>query len=222
MRFIKLSLICLLFLALGPQLAFAKPSGIPTDGTIMFDVLRNGKPFGTHTLTFTKDGSAVKIDIAINLAVAAGPIQLYSYSHNNTERWVGNQLVSISAETNDDGKLYAVNGTQGDGRMNIQSSSSNFAVKGPLVSSSYWNKAMLDAPSILNTQKGRLDPISVEKKGIETKIVGDQPRQAQRYRVNMKDETTVDVWYDTLTNQWVGLDFSIRGSRVTYKRTDPI
>jgi len=75
------------------------PDYTPRDGErIVFEVYREGSEFGTHELEFSRgeDGDLL-VDIRIRLRAGFGPITVFRYEHESTERWRGDRLVGLSA-----------------------------------------------------------------------------------------------------------------------------
>jgi len=200
-----------LFILTSP-LAFA---GIPDGGEIKFQVLRNGNPFGVHTLNFSETAEGyTQVDIAIKMTVSAGPINFFRYEHDNKEIWDGDRLIALSAATNDNGDDYFVNANWNGDQFEIQGSAQNRLLDEPLFSTSYWHPSFLQQTDLLNTQKGNIDQIEVTAQADD--MVNGRP--ATKYILRVNDERDISVWFDKETDQWVGLNFSIRGQNITYNR----
>lgn len=194
---------------------------VPKDGLIEFQILRNGDAFGTHTLSFSKDGLDRIVDINIAMAATIGPITLFRYTHENREIWRGDTPISLVSKTNDDGDDYSVDVQWLDSNVVASVNNAKFEAPGPLLPTSYWNPIFLKTKSdLLNTQKGRIEPMIIEKVGIDDINVGGEMRKADHYKI--KATLNLDIWYDQETQEWVGLKFKVRGSDLEYKRLDPI
>lgn len=192
-----------LLLIVAPQEGHAG-QGIPADNKIEFEILRGGKPFGTHTVSFDKKGEVINADIKISMRYKALGVVLFRYDHSNKEQWRGNRLLSVNSVTDDDGRDYAVNKDK---------------LKG-VYSSSYWNKKTISGTKILNTQYGTMDDIKVSKLPARNVTVNGKTVKADVYKV----DTTVPiiVMYEQKTKQWVGLEFTARGATVEYRRKDSL
>ena len=79
-------------------------AAVPTSGRLAFRAFRNDSPLGTHVVTFATSGPTLTVTTAIDYQVKLGPITLFRYSLRSTETWRDNTLLSVRAETNDDGK----------------------------------------------------------------------------------------------------------------------
>ncbi len=209
----KIILTLLLLLTSVP--AWAKPQNIE------FEILRGGKPFGTHKIQFSQgknDTLVAKIDINMNYSL--GPVTLFTYSHSNKEVWKGNRLVSVNSTTNDDGDKFLVEATWDRERLEVRTKDKLYDAQASVLSTSYWNKKMLDSKKLLNTQYGTIEDISVRSDGMGTMMVAGEKRNVRKYLVNAS--VPVTVYYDAKTNEWVGLEFTARGSPVTYRRLNPV
>ena len=60
-----------------------------TDGAVIdFTVLRKGKPFGTHKLSFDRDeGGELTVTTDVDLQVKFGPITAFKYRLDSVENW---------------------------------------------------------------------------------------------------------------------------------------
>jgi len=210
----------LILLMVLPILAF---TSIPQDNEIQFQILRNGNPFGDHTIKFSKTADdKTKVDIHINMSVTAGPISFFEYNHNNTEIWDGNRLVSLSSETNDDGDQYFVNAKWKDSILDIQSSSKNQKLLSPIFSTSYWNFNTVNQSRLLNSQKGTLDTIEIIGKIQDNIKINKINYLTNRYTLRINGDREIKIWYDITTKEWMGLDFTIQGQHISYKRRNPL
>jgi len=216
MRFI---LPVLILLIAGPAMA-ADP--IPADKEIRFKILRDGGDFGTHNLKFSQNGDGNTIvDIAINMSAGLGPFTFFEYEHKNQEVWDGDQILSLNSKTNDNGEAYFVKADWLEDAVKVNYQDGRYeAPADTTYSTSYWHPVMLKAGQLVNSQKGRLEEISVEAKGTETVNIKGQRRTAYKYVIQAN--VPITIWYDQKTGQWIGLDFEIRGNRLTYQRLNPI
>lgn len=210
----------MLFLIVWPSAGSSMPE-IPQGEKLKFQILRNGEPFGQHIINFSRDENKIKADIEINMKLGLAFVTLFRYEHQNTEVWKDGQLYSINARTNDNGNKYQVQAQRQDGKVYINGSGGEMAAEPTITAGTYWWKEMLDGKRILNTQTGKLKKVDVQKMGQEEVEVADSTVQADHYVVKLP-ERDIHVWYDSDTNQWVDLRFSIRGSQIDYKRLTPL
>lgn len=225
MRYLTLNFFPFLFVLLTAFILQPSPApaytGIPEQGVLEFEILRNGSPFGRHYLEFEEDGDRVKVDISIDMKASLAFLTFFEYKHRNTEIKRGGQLVSIDAFTNDDGKEWFVEARLEGDSIVVERTRDNYEAPKTIGVATYWDKTMLEHDKLLNTQKGMVQEISVTKLDVEQVEVAGEYILAQRFKISIP-ERDIHVWYHTETDQWVGLRFNIRGSELDYRRLTPI
>lgn len=193
---------------------------IPSDQKIVFQILRDGEPFGMHTITFDREGENIVADINIEMDFSLGPLTLFEYSHNNQEVWKGDTPIKIQSVTDDDGDLYNVSARWSDVAAQVETQDTRFEAPKNSYPTSYWNPVYLKAETLVNTQKGQLEDIDVKSLGAEDITVGGDVIEVNRY--NVDSTVPIQTLHDTRTGQWVGLEFEVRGSQISYKRLNPV
>ncbi|MEM6534092.1 MAG: DUF6134 family protein [Pseudomonadota bacterium] len=187
----------------------------PEDGDIIdFEVLRKGKPFGRHVLTFTRaaDGALTVVN-DVDLKVKIGPITAFRYTLDSTERWAGGQLVSMTGNTNNDGKKTSVDAEAVDGKLVVESSLFDGELPAETIPSSHWNILQAYSSQMLSAESGEVLPIEQVNLGVETIEAGGQQIEATHYR--LLSDIDVDLWYDD-QSRWVKLAFEARGQSIEY------
>ena len=212
--------VLLILLILLPQRGLAI-DGVPEQKELKFQILRDGEPFGTHHIKFETEGDLIRADISISMSLSLAFVKLFRYEHENTEIWRDDQLVSIDAETNDNGKKSEVEAEQADGKIRINGTAGSYEAPTDIAASTYWSPQLIMQDKVLNSQKGTLKDIEIAKKEVEqVKVAGDYI-PARRYQITLP-ERVINVWYHTKTGQWVDLKFEIRGSELDYYRLTPL
>lgn len=193
-----------------------------TPRELVFNVERDGRPFGTHRIGFSSTPAGLTVAVAIELKVDFGPITVFRYRHQNQELWEagpkGLRLARIDTKTDDDGTGFQIAG-QAEGRdFRLKTGAAAGLLPGDIIPTSYWHRASLDRQEWLDTQSGQRRRVSVQPLGTETIEVAGAAVDAHRYRV--RGDLEMDLWY--LPNgEWAGLTFSARGSEIRYRRITP-
>ncbi|RIJ26145.1 hypothetical protein D1224_00565 [Henriciella barbarensis] len=190
----------------------------PEDGDqIVFNVLRKGKEFGTHKISFdveSDDTFTARSDV--ELKAGLGPITVFKYELDATETWENGKLVGLKGQTNDDGDdEYVEASVDGDSLVIDGSAYSGDAPIG-IIPSSHWNIQQAFSSQILSTETGELLDTNVEKIGRETLTIGGEEVETTHYR--LQSDLTVDLWYDD-KSRWVKLGFEARGQQIDYVLT---
>lgn len=188
----------------------------PGDGILRFDVALDGRPIGTHSLTFTPrpDGSlAVSIDI--DLEIRFGPFTMFEYTHRNRTAWRDGQLLSLESETDDNGERHWVQVVRDDDRLTIRSDQADaFDVAPTMLPTTYWMASTVRQAQLINSQTGELLDVSVTRVGAAPVDGPAGTIPATHYR--MDGDLEIDLWYDA-DGVLVGLAFVARGAQVTYR-----
>ncbi len=196
-------------------------AAVPDNGEIVFEILRDGQPFGIHRLHFTpQHDGMLRVDIDISMRFSIGPLTLFRYHHTNTEYWRNDRLLKLESATNDDGRKYFVRAFWEDQSVTIKTQDKTYEAPISLYSSSYWNPIMLRAEKVLNTQKGDVENIHATHLGTIEKQVNRDIIAVDHYRVEAA--VPIDVYYHAETRQWVGLSFRARGAAISYRRLTPL
>lgn len=186
-----------------------------TDGAVIdFTVLRKGKPFGRHVLTFEREADgALQVTTDVDLQVRFGPITAFKYRLDSVEKWVDGQLVALSGKSNNDGRKGKVTAVRDDDELIVDGSKFAGALSLGTIPSSHWNRLQVYQNQMLSTETGEVLDIEVEIIGDDTVTVGDQQVDATHYRLT--SDLTVDLWYDQ-QSRWVKLAFDVRGQSIEY------
>jgi hypothetical protein len=186
----------------------------PANGDrLVFDVFRDGSRFGSHIVHFTRNADELTVETDIELKVALGPITLFHYVHDATERWSAGALRSVSARTKKDGGWKTMTLEAVDGGQRIMGAGFKGILPDRVIPSTHWNVAQMSQSAMLSTETGALLPMTVTDRGLERVRVGDGAIEARRYDV--KSEIAASLWYDA-AGRWVKCAFEAQGSRIDY------
>ncbi len=188
---------------------------VASDGAVIdFDVLRKGKPFGRHVLTFERDeDGGLQVTTDVDLQVKFGPITAFKYRLDSVEQWEDGNLVALSGSSNNDGRKGKVSAQAEGEQLVVDSTKFDGALPLTTIPSSHWNRLQVYQEQMLSTETGEVLDIEVEVIGDDQVAVGDQMVDATHYR--LKSDLTVDLWYDN-QSRWVKLAFEVRGQEIEY------
>ena len=205
-------------LIIGMLVAGPAMSMQPYDGRLAFEVLRGDKPIGTHTLTFREVGDETHVEIDVNLVVKIGFLTVFRYDHKNREVWRNGKLVSVTTDTDDNGKPFEVRAANtGDG-FHVKTLKEQSVLPTTVIPTSYWNPSILKNLSWFDTQRGILLDVDLIPGEVESvKLANGQSIEAQRYEVT--GDLNITVWY-TPEGEWVKLAFPARGADIEYVLTE--
>jgi hypothetical protein len=187
----------------------------PRDGDVIrFDVLRQGKPFGTHEVKFDvlPDGT-IEAHTYVKLRAGFGPIPLYRYDLQATEWWQDGRLIGLEGEVYKDGKEGSVTAqADGDG-IDIDGTGYDGTASTGIVPASHWNIAQTQARVLLSSENGQLIDVSVRPEGREKLEIAGESVEANKFLLD--SDIDVTLWYDD-AGRWLKLSFSARGQEIDY------
>jgi hypothetical protein len=188
---------------------------VPAGRQLLFDVVRKGKKIGWHRLRFEPTSDGLKVLVDVSLKVGLGPITLFSYKHDATEIWRGEEFMSVEALTIQNGKRLAVTATRTPTGVAVDGPKGKFVAPANTLAATHWNRRMLDGP-FLNTQTGAVQRPKVAKKGEATIPSRAGPIRAEHFAIT--GEVELDTYYDDGPT-WAGLRFKAGdGSIIGYER----
>lgn len=176
-----------------------------------FDILRKGERIGFHAVSVEEmaDGGA-RVETRIDMKVKVGPIPVFRYEHVSTEIWKDGLLQSVESRTDNNGKDETLRVRRDGDALVVDGTKYRGPGPGDVIPSSYWNKVILGATTLLDTQNGRLIDVKVESLGQTPSPSGDS---AEQHRIS--GSVDLNLWYDG--PRWVGADFFVRGQALTYR-----
>jgi len=183
---------------------------------LAFAVMRNGKKIGEQSMTF-ETGDELVVHTVAEMAVKVGPISLYRYRHEATERWRGDAFDSLQTRTDDNGRLLQVSARRDrEGVRIVQTSGAAISAPAQSLPFTHWNRRIAAAP-LFNPQDGKL----VKERGMATgrgvvTLADGSSRPAEG--VAFHGEVQILDWYDA-DGVWTGLEGRLKdGSTLVYRR----
>lgn len=225
-------ILAMLVLATGPTAASAADD-FPYGSSLSFVAVRNGQTIGHHSLTFQKNGTQLKVSTAIDLAVKFMGVTAYRYMHRAEEVWSGDTFQGLTAQTDDNGKKYAIRirrdgaalAVERNARPDVLSPATfdrglqrddavRTTLPPQLLPSTHWNVRQARQAALVNTQTGTEARVQVSVLGRETIRAANASIDATRYRYT--GDLVMDQWFDD-AGRWVKTSFTASdGSTIEY------
>src|ERR1700755_2048492 len=76
--------------------------------TLSFDILRNGKPFGSHVINMSRQGDSLQVNSRVQMEAKVGPVVAFKYRSVCQETWKSQELETLSCTTLKGGKTKRV------------------------------------------------------------------------------------------------------------------
>jgi hypothetical protein len=182
---------------------------------LLFDVLRDGTPIGTHSVRTRTAGPRTEVEIEIDLAVRLGFLTVYRYQHRARESWENGRLAALDARTDDNGARTRVSARATDDGLAIEGPAGAYVAPADTTPTSYWRRDDVRRTRLVDTQTGRLVEVRTRPAGSrETRIDGGRGR-VDLYR--LEGDLDAEVGYAD-DGSWTALAFETRGSRIAYVR----
>lgn len=179
-----------------------------------FEVRRNGTPIGSHVAVVEKTGDETLVRVSLDLKVTFGPFTLYRYAHRSTERWRNDRLVSVDADTDDDGTKLWLRARAEDGKIVVDGPEGRQIAGADAVPSSYWNPRLRGASAWIETHWGALTPISIAKKAPVTLTLSGRAVRAIPHTITSAKSEVTPLY--TEEGEWVGMTFDLWGANFDY------
>jgi len=209
---------CLMIAALATAVS-SHAGGVVTDWD--FAVQLDKRPIGTHRFTLQPtEGNARELVSEARFDVKFLGFTVYRYHHQNAERWKGDCLTPLAANTDDHGDTTIVKGSESASSFRVVANtgrkSTSVDAQGCVVSFAYWLPQQLARQSrLLDPGTGRIEPVNITALPASTIDVHGAPAAVTGLRIDGLKHP-IDVWY--ADGRWVGLDTAVDGGRVlTYR-----
>lgn len=177
-----------------------------------FRVYLEDREIGYHRVELNHSPQATDVRVETAFDVKILFVNAFRYRHQARERWNGTCLENVETQTDYGGKPLFVRSETTENGLKVVSKERQVTLSGCVRSYAYWDLERLRSSSLLNTQSGEYQPVSLKEQGIKPLRVGEFEITARSYQLET-EEGTISLWYgDDL--QWIGLQTRIRGNRV--------
>jgi hypothetical protein len=181
---------------------------------IVFLVVRNGNHVGDHRVSFTRRGDELLVRTLFRVEVRFLLLTAYQYSYSADDLWRGGSLVSLRAETNDNGRRHRVEADVAGQRVQIRGPSGITSEAAGIFPTHHWHPGVLTTDRVLNTITGRINRVGIVAREEDWVAAGEDKIHARRYAYT--GELSNEVWYDS-AGRWVKMRFRADdGSTIEY------
>jgi len=180
-------------------------------GEWRFRVFLDDAEIGYHHFRLLGQAPEQQLESEARYTVKFLYITVYRYAHESRERWQGNCLKQVEANTEDNGKTLAVRGTQAGDRFVVTGTGGQATLPACVMTFAYWNPNLLGQSRLLNVQTGQYLAVQVRLLGEETLTVRGGAQRALRYALETGD-FRIDLWYSP-NKDWLALESNTEGGR---------
>jgi hypothetical protein len=204
---------CLAVAALGCMASLLPlTAGASAEQEWRFRVYLDDREIGHHHFKLTRDGMEERLATQAKFDVTFLKIPLFSYRHDNVERWSDKCLEQISSNTDQNGKQYRVEGLATGEGFHVQTNSGEQKLPACISTFAYWDKSFLQRDRLLNSQTGEYLAVEVDYLGEKPLTLQAADVQAHHYRLTA-NKLDIEVWYSR-DNQWLALQSTTEGGRL--------
>ena len=209
------------FLVLALALILAAPAAhaASTPGRLEFNVTRNGEPFGRHTVVVTEANGELSVRNSVALRASVGPITVFRFEHDCTERWRAGALQAMQCQTLEDGNRTQMNAARNASGIRVTGPAGTTTFGADALPTSWWTASVLNRSRLIDAETGADMPVSITRRGSETLTIAGQSVRTTRYLVRVTLD--MDIWYDE-AGRWVRAGFTARGQRIEYQLVSPL
>jgi len=176
-----------------------------------FRVFLDDAEIGYHRFRLLGDGPEQQLESEARYNVKFLYVTVYRYAHDSRERWQGNCLKQVEANTQDNGKTLTVRGKQDGDRFVVTGTRGQASLPACVMTFAYWNPDLLGQSRLLNVQTGEYLDVQVRTLGEETITARGSAQRALRYALETRD-FRIDLWYSP-NKEWLALESSTEGGR---------
>lgn len=183
-----------LLAALAP-LGAARAQGL---GGWRFQMLRNGDPIGTHTVTLERRGAEVVATSDVSVAPKVLGVVVYRYEHRYAEATRDGRFLRVSSRLNRNGRVVEVEAEAGPDAVTVRGPSGVVRMPPNAAPLSWWEPQRFGRVPLFGTSTGQ-----------EMRVTFERARLADGgERVLVRGELECELRYDA-AGRWTG--FATRG-----------
>lgn len=170
-----------------------------------YDIVRNGETVGQHRISFSRDGDKLRVSSQSTIDISVLFIPAYRFQYAARSIWEDGILAELEATTEDDGEKSRVKAVRRGDQLLIEGPAGGLEAPVGLGVSEHWSRSFLDTGEQLNTIKGTLDRISVDRLPRALVPLATGHDMANRYRID--GDIQFETWYDD-SGRWLGMRFA--------------
>ena len=190
-----------------------------------YEVFRNNKRVGDHSLEFVRQGKGLEVRVVSDLSVKYLGIPVYTYSYTATEKWESGKLQSVTSVIRDNRKdPRKIVATMRGRLLEIADRGRVRTAPRAVYPSNHWHPGVLEVKRVYHTLHAKVHVVRIEALGNEKiELTGGADSKISAMIDAKKYAYTggfdAHVWYDERL-RWVRLQFNADdGSTIDYRCT---
>ena len=187
---------------------FSATPALANTATRRFDALLGRNKVGETSVTLSRSGGRVIVDIDARLRVSILGIINFNYHLSNRETWRNGVLQELRSTTDNDGKPEFVIGHRVGNGFQIDASGFQGVVPGNPATTSYFTSEFMQRPTWISTQSGKPLNLAIANRGNEGFATSDGNLACTKYSTS--GGLDINLFYDS-NDEWVGSNFRVAG-----------
>ncbi|MGD0632932.1 MAG: DUF6134 family protein [Beijerinckiaceae bacterium] len=179
-------------LAAGP--AFAGPPEDAASIHRVFDIVREGSQIGTNTMDLSRQGEITTVKVATHILVKVMFVNAYRYEHSETASFRGNELVSFSSTTDDNGTSHKVAAYESAGKLLLKVDGDESEVPKDIYPAIIFSPDIGAKPLLFDPGNGKRLSAKAEDLGKEHVTV--HGAQQELRHIKLSGQFDRDLWFD--------------------------
>ncbi|WP_404383259.1 DUF6134 family protein [Caenispirillum salinarum] len=190
---------------------FAAPALAAAPAPMEFTVLKDGKPIGEETYSFSEaPNGALTVEVVTRTDVQVLFLKFH-YRHQRIEVWEDGVLTRMTAKTDDDGEPHKIALAREDGGYRVEADGAIRREAPDVLPLTLWTPKVLEHDRVLSVIDAEPFAVKVEEAG--TEALGGQA--AVKYE--MSGDIDRDLWYSP-DGELLKVRFTRSGYNIEYVR----
>ncbi len=192
----------------------------PPAGTVEYRITHSKyDEIGTHSLTFSRDGADLVVEVALRIKVKILFITAHSVVAQRREIWRDGQFAGYRSHTDENGDLFDVTARIEGGRLIVEGPGGRGEAAGPVFPTNPWHPGIEQAATLMDTKTGELLKVSVAAAGEEDLSIAGRTVKTRKLAISGDIER--EVWFDGDGNM-LRFHFPRDGETLTFTRVTPL
>ena len=192
----------------------------PPSGTVVYVIHHSKyKNIGTHSLTFSRSGKELIVDVTVKIKVKVLFIPVHSLASERKETWRGGRFVGYSSHTKENRKVFDVSAKSDGAKFIIEGPDGKMEADGAVFPTNPWNPDIVKAGLLMDTKTGKLLKVSVAAAGEDSVEVSGKAVKTRKYVISGDLER--ELWFDKDGNL-IRFRFLKDGKTLTFTRATPM
>jgi hypothetical protein len=181
-------------LAVGPAFAGPSAAGVSANVHRVFDIVREGSQIGTNTLDFSRQGDVTTVKVVTHILVKVLFVNAYRYDHSETASFKGNELVSFSSTTDDNGTNHQIAAHESSGKLLLKVDGDESEVSKNIYPAIIFSPDIGGKPQLFDPGNGKRLSAKAEDLGEENVTVHGV--QQELHHIKLSGQFDRDLWFD--------------------------